>query len=100
MSLLSKKQRAANPYAQVQTLVRIGRRATCHAEWISTFLDNPAYQEPEEQASLRDEIYRSEEKAHAAATEMSAIVAEHPECDWTLPQRRAAERWLREAAVR
>lgn len=97
MTLLTAKQRRGGPAAQVQTLVRIARRATCHAEWIATFLGNPAYQEPGEQASLRADIEKSEAKALAATMELAQIVAEHPEYPhWTLAQKAAAARFLRE----
>jgi len=95
-ALLTKKQRDLPPGARVQTLRRIARRATLKADWLSTFLTNPAphYQDPEEQARLRADITALREKAERAAEAMCVVVLENPDGHWTLPQRRAAQQFL------
>lgn len=90
-ALLSKKDRALHPRGQVAKLVRIGRRASSKADWLEWEAPRPPGSTLSE--SDRAEVARWRARAQAAADEICVIVLASPEVDWTLPQRRAAERY-------
>lgn len=74
MSILTAKQRKMTPQAQVQTLVRIGRRAALHADHLDYLLAGyyPRCQ-PELIPDVRARSAAARVKAQAALDEIIAI---------------------------
>jgi hypothetical protein len=74
-SLLSARDRATmHPEAQIQKLVRIGRRALAHADWIEECLLRGS---PDQNGTGRADIEASRAKGSAAAAEITRIAALH-----------------------
>jgi len=90
MTILSKKQQSLHPYGKVTTLQRIAVRATKKADWIEW--EAPHAPDHSLTASDREVIAKHRARALAATIELAHVVVDNPDLDWTLPQRRAAER--------
>ena len=99
-SLLSPKdRRTMHPRAQIQKLVRIGRRAAAHAEWLETLLgegdgdpSDPAWGQHKrmhadghltdiELAATRADARKAYDKAERALAEVTALKAEADAAD-------------------
>lgn len=74
-SLLSKRNRRLGPSAQIQSLIRIGRRALAHADHLEHLLGTyyVEYGTDVERAAIREDVRRSRAKAARAADEAFAI---------------------------
>lgn len=78
-SLLSARDRATmHPEAQIQKLIRIGRRAMCHAEWIEELIDAaPELYVGDRGEAARVDVLASQAKASAVAEEILRIARTH-----------------------
>lgn len=84
MSLLTAKQRRMSPQAQVQSLVRIGRRALANADHLDNLLVT-YYARPEateqERIDTRRTIVEKRARAEAAVDEIVAIAESSGDLD-------------------
>jgi len=94
-TMLTKKQRAAHPRAQVQTLMRIAKRAEAKADHIESLMAERTYgyETTAQRCSGQTDVDRLRDRALAACNEAMRIVRDNPDAGWTLPQQRAAATW-------